>query len=87
MSNKKDNSKIQEISQQNIISNLSSDHLQTKIATLLFESNSLCYRNIREIKDNIKEFWMGIGWLHATLSIAANQLCLHIFNIWNFLYG
>lgn len=56
MSNKKDNSKIQEISQQNIISNLSSDHLQTKIATLLFESNSLCYRNIREIKDNIKEF-------------------------------
>jgi hypothetical protein len=39
MSNKKDNSKIQEISQQNIISNLFSDHLQTKIATLLFESN------------------------------------------------
>jgi hypothetical protein len=29
MSNKKDNSKIQEIAQQNIISNLSSDHLQT----------------------------------------------------------
>lgn len=56
MSNKKDNSKIQEISQQNIISNLSSYHLQTKIATLLFESNSLWYRNIREIKDNIKEF-------------------------------
>ena len=41
MSNKKDNSKIQEMSQQNIISNLSSGHLQTKIATLLLESNSL----------------------------------------------